>query len=558
MSLARPLGVLVCAVGMSGCGGGGGGGGSTPPPTQPPPPAPPPTTTDEDAFVEASDAAGLNRRWEFPDNRTANSFPLEFSGGIAAADYDADGDVDLYVVGGETEPNHLFRNDGDGTFQDVAASVGLAFTHLGSGPAFADIDGDSDLDLFIGAVEGDPYYLLENQGGTFVDVTARSGIVVDAENTVSATFADYDGDGDLDLFLAHWGFPQQADTQTVWRNSGDGIFESASIETGIAAALIIESTNYNNGETAWIDRSLTPNLSDLDDDGDADLLMAADYDTSQVFRNNGDGTFTRTTDRSVIVDQSGMGAAVGDYDNDGDFDWFVSSIYEEPDFFGNRLYRNEGGGVFHDATDAAGIGVGGIKDGGWGWASCFVDVDNDGHLDIVHVNGWPGDTGSDTATPVDFNQDQMRLFHAQGDGTFRRSDTNFGITDRGQGRALACFDADRDGDIDLVVSNNEEDNLVYYRNELDAAEDNHHLAVKLAGSGGNRHGIGAKVTVTTNNGTQVRELRGGNNYASHNPFEVHFGLADATVADVVVRWPNGAETSRLGVTVDQLLTIEQD
>ena len=174
---------------------------------------------------------------------------------------------------------------------------GLAFTHLGSGPAFADIDGDSDLDLFIGAVEGDPYYLLENQGGTFVDVTARSGIVVDAENTVSATFADYDGDGDLDLFLAHWGFPQQADTQTVLAQTA----ATASSSPGEHRDRHRRGAHHRvhqlqtTARTAWIDRSPDAETSaDLDDDGDADLLMAADYDTSQVFpQQRRTGTFTR-------------------------------------------------------------------------------------------------------------------------------------------------------------------------------------------------------------------------------------------------------------------------
>ncbi len=507
--------------------------------------------TDQFQWVTAN-VSGLVRQWGYPPRSGpyTGTFPLEFASGIAAADYDADGDVDLYVVGGSDDSNRLFRNRGDGTFEDATAEAGLDVVHLGCGPAFADIDGDGDLDLFVGAVENDPYYLFENRDGRFHDITPRSGLVLDAANTVSATFFDYDMDDDLDLFLAHWGFSRQADTQTVWRNTGDGIFESASIESGIAGSLIIESENYQTGEVAYIDRSLTPIFSDIDADGDGDLLMAADYDTSQVFLNDGDGTFTRTTDRNVIVDQSGMGASVGDYDNDGDFDWFVTSIYEEPGFFGNRLYRNDGHGVFEDATEEAGV-----ADGGWGWASCFKDFDNDGHLDIVHVNGWRGDTGDPGSDPTVFMRDEMRFYRSRGDGTFASVATRKWLRDRGQGRSLACFDADRDGAIDIVLTNSDGNHLVYYRNELATARDNHYLAIKLRSAGGNRFGVGAKIAVATKSGTQIRELRAGNNFASHDPLEVHFGLGADRVADIRVTWPDGTITVKPAVWADQILTI---
>ena len=500
----------------------------------------------------ASSASGLHREWGYPprSGQYSGTFPLEFSSGLAAADYDQDGDIDLYVAGGDDDINRLFENRGDGTFQDATQAAGLDLRHLGSGPAFGDIDGDGDLDLFVGAVENDPYYLFENRDGRFRDITPRSGLIMDAPNTVSATFADYDVDGDLELFLAHWGNPRGADTETVWRNTGDGIFESASVESGVAGALIIESENYQTGQVAYIDRTLTPILSDIDGDGDADLLMAADYDTSQVFVNDGDGTFTRTTDRNVIVDQSGMGASVGDYDNDGDFDWFVTSIYERPGFFGNRLYRNDGNGVFEDATDEAGV-----AQGGWGWASCFADFDNDGYLDIVHVNGWRGDTGDPGSTPATFERDPMLFYRSRGDGTFRSAGTLAWLRDRGQGRSLACFDAERDGDIDIVLTNSDSNHLVYYRNDLAAARTNGYLGVKLRSDSGNRFGVGARIAVTSKSGTQIRELRAGNNFASHNPLEVHFGLGGDQVAEIVVTWPDGTTTTRAGVWANQLVTI---
>ena len=329
------------------CGGGGGGGSSPAPGTNA---APNPDVggddDDEIRFTRYSDPV-LNAR-SFGGVLTNFSDPERFSGGLAAADYDGDGDVDLYFVGGNTEPNALYQDQGDGTYVEVAATVGLDLVHWGSGPTFGDIDNDGDLDLLVGAVEGDPISLFENritEDGFFVDVTAVSGIVVTALNTVGGTFFDYDYDGHQDLFLAHWGNPYEPgqDTETVWRNNGDGTFSNTSIESGISATLVEDDNDY----------TFSPNFADIDGDGDSDLLMSSDFNDSQVYRNNGDGTFTNITDTEVIIDQAGMGGAVGDFDNDGDMDWFVTSIYNldlaDGDQYGNRYYRNDGLGVFKES-----------------------------------------------------------------------------------------------------------------------------------------------------------------------------------------------------------------
>ncbi len=530
----RPI-LFTFAFLLVGCGGGGGGGS----PAQPPPVVVPPEEGPAEIIFTRDLNAGLRRAFGGePESDIAFS-----SGGVAASDVDGDGDIDLLFVGGDSEPNHLYQNQGDGTFIDVAADVGLDIVNWASGPAFGDIDGDGDLDLFIGAID-DLVFLFENRlnevEASFVDITADSGITV--SNAVSSTFFDYDGDGYLDLFVTHWGTKRQPgeDTETVWRNNGNYTFENRSIETGVASGLL-------EADTDW---SFTMSFSDIDADGDGDLLMASDFETSQVLLNNGDGTFSNITDQDVIIDQAGMGSAIGDFDNDGDMDWFVTSIYNldiNGELFGNRLYRNEGEGVFTDVTDDSAT-----ADGSWGWGACAADFDNDTRIDLAHVNGWRERPDKDYVT------DRARLFRNIGESSiqFDERSTESGFDDQGQGRGIACFDAERDGDIDIVISNINNDGVVFYRNETDTS--NHYLAIRLIATGMNAFGVGAHITVTTNDSSQVRELGGTNNFVSHNPFEVHFGLGAATRADVTVRWPNGETTMLTAVDADQLLTINQE
>jgi hypothetical protein len=533
------------SVALCGCSSGGGE----------PPDAPNSATTPAEfqagtTFTDISGQTGIDHQFSIVglSSMIGVSMPERFGGGLAVADIDADGDLDLYLVAGDGHPNALFRNDGDNKFTDIAATIGLDFGHKGSGPSFADMDGDNDLDLFIGAVEGDEHFVLRNDAGIFVDVTDAAGIQLTAANTFSSSFADYDMDGDLDVFLTHWQNPENPDTESLWANNGDGTFFSASVQSGIAAELLTPADGAPPGQL--VDYTFSVIFSDIDEDGDPDLVVAADFNTSNILRNNSDGTFTSIADPNVIIDDSGMGTAVGDYDNDGDMDWFVTAIYEDPAnpdaLIGNRLYENLGGGVFEDVSDVAGI-----TDGGWGWGACMEDFDNDGDLDIFHVNG------SDTVSAGNFQFDRVRYFESQGDGTFIDVATEAGLLSAGQGRGVACFDSDRDGDLDIFITNNEYrfDSDNFYRNDL--ANGLHYLTVKLQSAGPNTAGIGARIEVSTGSSTQVREIRGGNNFVSQNAAEAHFGLGAATSADLVVHWPDGTQSELINVAVDQFLTIIQ-
>ncbi|WP_289152935.1 CRTAC1 family protein [Porticoccus sp. W117] len=485
----------------------------------------------------------------------------DIAGGVAAGDYDNDGLIDLFIVRGDIGPNLLYRNMGNNQFESVADAAGLAYTRSAtenyrhSGPTFVDLDGDNDLDLFIGGIQGDPSMIFANNGdGTFSDVTAGSGIDgMAAAQTVSAAFGDYDLDGDLDMFISHWSEERDqnnpGDTENLWRNdSSAGVirFVSVSLSSGLSPSIINlpDSLVVSPG----FDFSFAPTFADVNNDRLPDILSVADFNQSQYFTNNGDGTFSNATDVDVMIDNNGMGSAVADYDNDGDLDWFVSAIYApavRPEAVGNRLYRNNNG-VFEDITDSAGV-----ADGGWGWASCFVDVENDGDLDIYHTNGW-----KDTSYAGDFNDDASRVFVNQGDGTFVESALSLGLADTYQGRGAVCADFDNDGDSDIFLWHLDDDNgALLLRNEGDG---NNYLKVKLRGRAPNTEAVGARIKVTIAGVAQMREINVGSNFVSQNPTVQLFGLGTASqVDDLVVEWPDGTVSNHGIVQAGQLLELNQ-
>jgi hypothetical protein len=488
------------------------------------------------AFSDATTEAGLV--FTYSTVAVPATLTQRAAGGVAAGDYDRDGDVDLFVVGGDAGKSALFRNDGAGRFEDVAETAGVILEHTNaSGPLFFDFDGDGQLDLFVGATEGETARMFRNRGdGTFEDVTTEIG-TIGASGAISATAGDYDGDGWLDLFLSHWG--TLGEVCHLWRNRGGRSFECVDDSAGIPPF----------GD-ALSDQTFTSNFVDIDADGDSDLLVASDFGTSRVLLNEGQGRFVPLVD-SPLSDENGMGSAVGDYDEDGALDWFVSSIRDadgttEGDWgtTGNRLYRNLGDGTFTDVTDAAGV-----RDGDWGWAACFSDLNHDGRLDLVQVNGWPQGSEQFRGTPA-------RLFLGSGSGRFVEAHEELGLVETGGGRGLVCFDYDLDGDADLFVANNGGP-VKLWRND-GGAELGSYLDIALVGRPPNVDGIGAVVRVRTNGRELVRPIRAGSNYVSQDPPIAHFGLGPATrVERVAVTWPDGQETSLEDVPVNQRLVFER-
>ena len=542
--------VVICALFTASCGGGGGGNKPVPPP---PPPPPPPIQ-----FSEITTASGLNFAVGYSENPGDISLVSFIAGGAAAGDFDSDGDIDLFVVRGDVGPNLLYRNDGDNTFTDIAATAGLQFTksatenYRHSGPMFADMDGDGDLDLYMGGVHGDPCLIFANNGdGTFSDVTATSGIAgVGSAQNISGAFGDYDLDGDLDLLVSHWQTPRSrtapGDTEHLWRNESTPTeirFVSASVAAGLSPSIMTLPDPLAGTDDK--DFSFAPSFARINDDLFPDIIMVADFNTSMVFMNNTDGTFTNVTDVDVIRDDSGMGSAIGDYDNDGDLDWFVTSIYREGtgmDPNGNRLYRNDGG-VFVDVTLAAGV-----ENGSWGWGACFLDLNNDGNLDLFHTNGWQSD-------PLfDWHIDASRAFISTGSGTFSEDATGLGLIDQDQGRGVVCADFDNDGDVDIFIWSTEDTSGgKLFRNDT---TENNFLRVKLNGLAPNTAATGARVKVTTGATTQMREVSLNSNFVSQNPTVQIIGLGTAAQADsVVVEWPDGLMTDVGIVAANQSIVV---
>ena len=516
-------------------------------------------------FTDVTANSGIDFRYGYLAP-TLGSEPETFGGGAAAGDYDGDGLVDVFVVRGDMGPNLLYRNLGRNRFEEVGQFAGVANTksalanYRHSGPAFADMDGDGDLDLVVGGLEGDPTKLFRNQGnGTFVDVTADSGLdEIGAAYTISAAFGDYDLDGDVDLFLTHWGTPREAgaevNTEHLWRNdTADGVirFTDVSLAAGIAPDIIDPDPQAATGDPRFDhDFTFSPSFARMDADRYPDLVVAADFRTSRYFRNNGDGTFRNATDPMQIKDRNGMGSALGDFDDDGDLDWFVTSIWSVPDqngeqryTLGNRLYENTDG-LLLDVTEAVEV-----HDGGWGWAACFEDFDNDGDLDIYHTNGW-----IEPFPPSDFDSDTSRLFLQGANGTFTEEADVVGLADTEQGYGAVCADFDNDGDIDIMqLHRNAQNAATLWRNEGDG---NQYLRVRLTGEAPNTEAAGARIRATVGDTTQMREIILGSNYTSQNPALRVFGLGGETEVDVLeVEWPDGSTTTRRNVPTGQTLVL---
>ena len=471
------------------------------------------------------------------------------TGGAAAADYNNDGWVDLYITRMDA-PDLLYQNNGDGTFTDVASLVGINRVEGSNGVAFADINNDGYQDIYVTTVDHDRHYLYLSDGqGQFTEegISRNAALDTGIEHFgMGVSFGDYDGDGYLDIHTTEWRSPEdwnngqlQNHTRLLHNNGAaePGYFTDVTKEAGVD----IPSTYAFNSH-----------FTDLDRDGHQDLIVTGDLSTSKLFWNNGDGTFTDgTVEAGVGTDKTGMGLAVGDYDGDGLLDYFVTAVLNPGgNLDGNRLYHNEGNRVFSDQTDAAGV-----REGGWGWGTSFLDYDNDGDLDIAMTNG----INTAGANPI-FQNDPTILWRNNGDGTFTDVTSEVGITDTASGRGLLSFDYDKDGDLDLFVVNNGSD-PIFYRN--DGGNANDWLKVDTVGTISNADGVGAFITVIAEEGgpKQIREVSASSDFLGQSEITAHFGLGDLTsdsVHLVRIEWLSGIVQEFHDVPKNTVLVAEEE
>ncbi len=371
-------------------------------------------------FTDVTDSAGLGMPHGVPSDALDGDV---FAGGAAAEDYDGDGDIDLYLTSSGL-PNLLYRNDGDGTFTDVAASAGVE-AHADRGgdgaPVWADIDGDADLDLLVTSALGSRTLLYVNDGtGSFTDEAQERGLYTpDPDPAFSqnfgATFADIDLDGDLDLFVARWATEWLEGEQPYGGDPGDAgdvdrsdlcdldPGQGATGDTYRTSALYLNDGTgvFSDGTGAWgldLDSvaAFQPTFADFDNDRWPDLFLTGDFCTSRLYRNDqGQGFVDITESAGVGTAENAKGSVVADLDGDGSLDWFVTSTAHPtagggcPDLggligcSGNRVYAQTGPGSFEDATDEFGL-----RDGYWGWGAAAADLNNDGHVDIAQTNGF--------------------------------------------------------------------------------------------------------------------------------------------------------------------------
>jgi len=530
-------------------------------------------------LTNVASQAGLSAVCVF-GNEYTKRWIVETTGcGIAFFDYDQDGWLDIFQVSGtklEGFPNgkaptcHLYKNRRDGTFTDVTGQAGLARTGWGQGVCVGDYDNDGWDDLFV-TYWGQNALYHNNGDGTFTDVTAQAGLLQKgprAKWNTGCCFVDYDRDGHLDLFVANYVDFDESQTPTpgsgrycqwkgipvmcgprglpsapnfLYHNNGDGTFTDVSEKSGIRDA---------HGFYAF-----TALTGDFDNDGWPDIYVACDSTPSILYHNNHDGTFTDIAVHAGCAynddgqEQAGMGASAGDYNCDGWLDIFKSNFSDDT----STLYRNNGDGTFSDGTFGAGMG---LNTRYLGWGCGFVDLDNDGWLDIFLANGhvYPELEKAGLDTPF---KEPKTLYRNLRNGRFEDVSKRAGpgVELALSSRGVAFGDFDNDGDLDIVI-NNMNDKPTLLRN--DSENKNRWLKVKTVGTRSNRSGVGTRVRVVAGQHTQIDEVRSGGSYISQNDLRLHFGLGPASKADLVeVRWPSGQVDVLKDIGSNQVIWIKE-
>jgi len=514
---------------------------------------------------------GIATNEEIPEGLFEN--PYEFANrhlvrmngsGAAWIDVENDGDYDLYLVNGAGGPettNALYLNLGDGTFEPALKVCGVLDAGEGMAVSVADYDNDGFSDLMV--MNYGDFVLYHNNGdGTFSDVTATA--FPDGIDQIwygGSSWGDFDGDGNLDVYVAGYvdlsrnrgnkglRFPMDFDgyANRLFHNNGDGTFTDIADAAGVADGFR---------------KSMQILVADFNDDNRPDILVGNDTDPNGLYLNRGDGTFKEFSGPSGLSSTDGsMGITWGDYNNDQMMDLYISNYTGEADLLLTMVDNTSSNdGKTKNAIFMADFGSPIVQQSTWslvGWGTGFVDLDNDGDLDLFvaggHLNGVSGD-----------NRDFNLLFENRGNGRFVNASEASGVLKPGKRihRAAIFGDYDNDGRIDFYVVNNGEESYnddsdrhgVLFHN--DSASGNHWLKVRLQGTKSNRDAFGTKLKLVAGDKTQIREHVSGEGYFSSNAQEVHFGLGEATTIDTLtITWPTGKSQTLSNVQVDQTLEL---
>jgi len=499
------------------------------------------------------------------------------SGGVGLFDCDNDGRLDIVMVNGSTVDRYrqnggdllvtLWHQDADLKFTDITVKAGLTRKGWGMGVAVADFDNDGNLDLFVTGYNGNALY--RNKGNcTFEDVTDKAGVRGGGFST-GAAWADYDRDGYVDLFVSRYvhvdmdnlptfgstrfcqfkGAPVQCgpwgmegETDLLYHNRGDGTFEEVSKKAGVD-----DPDKYYGLSATW---------GDYDNDGWPDLFVADDATPNHLYRNNHNGTFTdEAMVAGIALNGQGqalgsMGVAWGDYDHSGRLSMFVTEFADQP----NTLYRNLGARGFEDVAMQSHLGQPSLPYLGWG--TKFFDMDNDGWLDLFVACGHVYPQMDNVKGSAAYAQ-PLLLHRNLRNGTFEEVSKAAGLADiPPKARRGAAFgDIANNGNVDIVVLNIGEPPMLLLNTNNNA---NHRVLFKLEGTKSNRAAIGARVTVHAGGMTQFDEVRGGGSYLSQNDLRLHFGLGGATKMELVeVRWPSGKTENYKEVAADKIYTVTE-
>src|SRR5882762_4514479 len=477
------------------------------------------------------------------------------SGGVGLFDCDDDGRLDVVLVNGSTVERYraggdplvtLYHQEPDGTFKDITKEAGLTRRGWGMGVAVADYDNDGKLDLFVTGFGGSALY--HGLGNCkFEDVTEKAGVGGSGFMT-GAAWGDYDRDGFVDLFFSRfkgilvqcgpWGLEGESDF--LYHNRGDGTFEEVSVKAGVH-----DDIGYYGLGVMWVD---------YDDDGWPDLLVANDSVPNYLYHNNHNGTFTDMGMLTGValsgegMELGNMGVDWGDYDHSGRLSFFVTHFEEQP----NSLYRNMGPQGFDDVSWTSGVGQPSYPYVGWGTA--FFDMDNDTWLDNLVANGHVYPQIDTLETGPRFRE-PLLLHRNNRDGAFDEVSKQAGLQDLPlkSRRGAAFGDVFNTGNVDVLLLNvGEAPSLLKNMN----ANGFHRVLFKLVGTKSNRAAIGARVTIRAAGVKQFSEVRGGASYLSQNDLRLHFGLGTAKkMESVEIRWPNGTVETLQNVAADCIYTI---